>query len=234
MEPGRPTNTRPTRAAASRSSTRSGSSTSAPTRCASSSTKARCAPVPLFNEKVLCGLGRSVATTGHLGHEAVERALAALRRFRAIADILNVRACAPSPRPPCAKRRTASTSSRGGEGLRHGHRGALRRGGSRARGAGHHDGLHARRRLRRRPRWRQPRAHRHSQAEPRRGDDDAARRPASHRHHGKPYRQGGDGGRSAARACRGWPRPAARSTRSAARGARWPGCTWSSPITHCA
>ena len=49
------------------------------------------APVPLFNEKVLCGLGRSVATTGHLGHEAVERALAALRRFRAIADILNVR-----------------------------------------------------------------------------------------------------------------------------------------------
>jgi exopolyphosphatase/guanosine-5'-triphosphate,3'-diphosphate pyrophosphatase len=49
------------------------------------------APAPLFNEKVLCGLGRSVATTGHLGHEAVERALAALRRFRAIADILGVK-----------------------------------------------------------------------------------------------------------------------------------------------
>jgi exopolyphosphatase / guanosine-5'-triphosphate,3'-diphosphate pyrophosphatase len=49
------------------------------------------APAPLFNEKVLCGLGRSVATTGHLGHEAVERALAALRRFRAIADILQVK-----------------------------------------------------------------------------------------------------------------------------------------------
>ena len=36
-------------------------------------------------------MGRSVATTGHLGHEAVERALAALRRFRAIADILHVK-----------------------------------------------------------------------------------------------------------------------------------------------
>ncbi len=37
------------------------------------------APTPLFNEKVLCGLGRSIASTGKLGGEAVERALAALR-----------------------------------------------------------------------------------------------------------------------------------------------------------
>ena len=29
------------------------------------------APTPLFNEKILCGLGRSVATTGSLGVEAV-------------------------------------------------------------------------------------------------------------------------------------------------------------------
>ncbi len=49
------------------------------------------APTPIFNEKVLCGLGRSVATTGMLGDEAVERALAALRRFGAIARILDVR-----------------------------------------------------------------------------------------------------------------------------------------------
>jgi len=49
------------------------------------------APTPLFNEKVLCGLGRSIATTGTLGAEAVERALAALRRFRAIANVLDVR-----------------------------------------------------------------------------------------------------------------------------------------------
>ncbi len=49
------------------------------------------APTPLFNEKVLCGLGRSVATTGHLGKESVERALAALTRFRAINRILGVK-----------------------------------------------------------------------------------------------------------------------------------------------
>lgn len=48
-------------------------------------------PTPLFNEKVLCGLGRSVATTGHLGTLATERALAALARFRAIARILEVK-----------------------------------------------------------------------------------------------------------------------------------------------
>lgn len=49
------------------------------------------APTPLFNEKVLCGLGRSVATTGHLGEESVGRALAALRRFRGIARVLGVK-----------------------------------------------------------------------------------------------------------------------------------------------
>ena len=48
-------------------------------------------PTPLFNEKVLCGLGRSVATTGRLGDEAVGRALAALARFKAIARILGVK-----------------------------------------------------------------------------------------------------------------------------------------------
>ncbi len=47
-------------------------------------------PVPLFNEKVLCGLGRSLATTGRLNDPGVERALNALRRFRAIAEQLGV------------------------------------------------------------------------------------------------------------------------------------------------
>ena len=46
---------------------------------------------PIFNEKVLCGLGRQVASTGHLGEEAVERTLTALGRFRAIARILRVK-----------------------------------------------------------------------------------------------------------------------------------------------
>jgi len=48
-------------------------------------------PTPLFNEKVLCGLGRSVATTGGLGEAAVGRALAALARFKSIARILEVK-----------------------------------------------------------------------------------------------------------------------------------------------
>jgi exopolyphosphatase/guanosine-5'-triphosphate,3'-diphosphate pyrophosphatase len=42
-------------------------------------------PTPLFNEKVLCALGRRLATTGHLGVRAMERALAALTRFTKIA-----------------------------------------------------------------------------------------------------------------------------------------------------
>jgi exopolyphosphatase/guanosine-5'-triphosphate,3'-diphosphate pyrophosphatase len=45
-------------------------------------------PSVLFNEKVLCGLGRSIATTGRLGDDAVERAKRALRRFRLICDQL--------------------------------------------------------------------------------------------------------------------------------------------------
>lgn len=49
------------------------------------------AATPIFNEKVLCGLGRQVASTGHLGDEAIDRALAALRRFRAIIAVLKVK-----------------------------------------------------------------------------------------------------------------------------------------------
>lgn len=48
-------------------------------------------PTPLFNEKVLCGLGRSVASTGRLGAEAVQRALDALARFKLIARMLEVK-----------------------------------------------------------------------------------------------------------------------------------------------
>ena len=39
------------------------------------------APAVLFNEKVLCGLGRGIASTGRLDDQAVERSIAALRRF---------------------------------------------------------------------------------------------------------------------------------------------------------
>lgn len=48
-------------------------------------------PATLFNEKVLCGLGRSVASTQHLGEESVARALIALTRFRAILKVLEVK-----------------------------------------------------------------------------------------------------------------------------------------------
>ncbi|MEA2974876.1 MAG: exopolyphosphatase / guanosine-5-triphosphate,3-diphosphate pyrophosphatase [Alphaproteobacteria bacterium] len=49
------------------------------------------APTPIFNEKALCGLGRQVQSTGLLAPDAVEEALAALHRFRALCDILRVR-----------------------------------------------------------------------------------------------------------------------------------------------
>jgi exopolyphosphatase/guanosine-5'-triphosphate,3'-diphosphate pyrophosphatase len=49
------------------------------------------APSPLFNEKVLCGLGRSIATTGRLASDAIPRALRALRRFRALIDQIGAR-----------------------------------------------------------------------------------------------------------------------------------------------
>lgn len=43
-------------------------------------------PAALFNEKALCGLGRSLAQTGRLSEDAVQSTLVALRRFRTIAD----------------------------------------------------------------------------------------------------------------------------------------------------
>jgi exopolyphosphatase/guanosine-5'-triphosphate,3'-diphosphate pyrophosphatase len=48
-------------------------------------------PVPLFNEKVPCGLGRGLVSSGRLSAEGVERALGALRRFKGIARNLQVK-----------------------------------------------------------------------------------------------------------------------------------------------
>ena len=47
-------------------------------------------PTPLFNEKTLAGLGREVQTKGLLAADAVERALTALKRFRALCDTMRV------------------------------------------------------------------------------------------------------------------------------------------------
>ena len=43
-------------------------------------------PTVLFNEKILCGLGAGLAQSGQLNPEGVDRALAALRRFRALTE----------------------------------------------------------------------------------------------------------------------------------------------------
>ena len=47
-------------------------------------------PTPIFNEKVLAGLGREVQSTGLLATDAVAEALQALTRFRALCDTLQV------------------------------------------------------------------------------------------------------------------------------------------------
>jgi len=47
-------------------------------------------PTPLFNEKVLAGLGRNVASSGQLPASGVRDALAALRRFRLLCETMQV------------------------------------------------------------------------------------------------------------------------------------------------
>ncbi|GIK79022.1 MAG: Guanosine-5'-triphosphate,3'-diphosphate pyrophosphatase [Pseudorhodoplanes sp.] len=48
-------------------------------------------PAPIFNEKVLAGLGREVQSTGLLAADAVEKAIDTLRRYRALCDTLKVK-----------------------------------------------------------------------------------------------------------------------------------------------
>jgi exopolyphosphatase / guanosine-5'-triphosphate,3'-diphosphate pyrophosphatase len=47
-------------------------------------------PAPIFNEKVLAGLGRGVASTGILPEDGVKDALQALRRFRGLAEVMRI------------------------------------------------------------------------------------------------------------------------------------------------
>jgi exopolyphosphatase / guanosine-5'-triphosphate,3'-diphosphate pyrophosphatase len=47
-------------------------------------------PTPTFNEKVLCGLGKGVATTGFLTDESVAKALAALQRFKVLCRTMRI------------------------------------------------------------------------------------------------------------------------------------------------
>jgi exopolyphosphatase/guanosine-5'-triphosphate,3'-diphosphate pyrophosphatase len=45
---------------------------------------------PVFNEKVLCGLGKGVATTGLLAQDGIDKAVAALRNFRALCRNMDI------------------------------------------------------------------------------------------------------------------------------------------------
>ena len=44
------------------------------------------APTMLFNEKILAGLGKGLAATGRMNTASVEQALAAIRRFKLLAE----------------------------------------------------------------------------------------------------------------------------------------------------
>src|SRR5246127_873252 len=48
-------------------------------------------PTELFNEKALCGLGREVQSTRLLAADAVQHALATLKRFRALCETMKVK-----------------------------------------------------------------------------------------------------------------------------------------------
>ena len=48
------------------------------------------APLPVFNEKVLCGLARGLDATGRLNPEGVEMALANIDRFTTLAHNMKV------------------------------------------------------------------------------------------------------------------------------------------------
>lgn len=48
------------------------------------------APIPIFNEKVLAGLGRNVHSSGNLPENGVKEALAALKRFKVLCQTMQV------------------------------------------------------------------------------------------------------------------------------------------------
>ncbi len=48
------------------------------------------APVPIFNERVICGIGRGLDRTGHLHPKGVKQALASLPRYAALARAMDV------------------------------------------------------------------------------------------------------------------------------------------------
>ena len=61
----------------------------------------------VFNEKVLAGLGRDLATTGRLSPDGMAAAMVALSRFRALVEARRPAASSPPPPPPSATPPTA-------------------------------------------------------------------------------------------------------------------------------
>ena len=48
------------------------------------------APTPVFNEKVMCALGKGVVTSGFLHEDGIRKAIAALRRFRVLCQTMEI------------------------------------------------------------------------------------------------------------------------------------------------
>ena len=68
-------------------------------------------PTPIFNEKVLAGLGAGLEQRGTFAPAARDKALAALRRFRLLIDHMRVKKTYASQPPRSARQRTAAISS---------------------------------------------------------------------------------------------------------------------------
>jgi exopolyphosphatase/guanosine-5'-triphosphate,3'-diphosphate pyrophosphatase len=68
-------------------------------------------PAILFNEKVMCGLGKGIDATGRMDAESVERALKALHRFRALSTQARAPPFSCWRQPLRATPRTAPISS---------------------------------------------------------------------------------------------------------------------------
>ena len=48
------------------------------------------APLPLFNEKIFCGLGKNLASTGKLNPDGIKQAEACMKRFLALVRVMDV------------------------------------------------------------------------------------------------------------------------------------------------
>ena len=133
---------------------------------------------PIFNEKVLAGLGREVLSTGLLAEDAVDKALAALVRFRALCPGDAGRQAVRDRHrrlPRCQQRARIHRPRREGHrGADHHRLGQARGGALRARGR---LGIPQARWPRRRPRRRLARTRRRARGANQVRSDAAARRP---------------------------------------------------------